>query len=138
MLATGNFHKAVLKLYCPASFKKWLPMKKILILILATAMASAASFAGDEQTKQGDEQSKQGNGDRMARMQQNLGLSDQQVAQIRQIRDDGGGKEEMLEVLTDEQRAIMKQRRAEMKGKGRKGRRPAPAEDVQKSDTSDS
>ena len=100
-------------------------MKKILILILAMAMASGATLADDEQGKQGK-------GDRMARMQQNLDLSDEQVAQIRQIRDNGGGKEEILAVLTDEQLELMKKRREQMKGKGRKGARPAPVEDTQK------
>jgi hypothetical protein len=57
----------------------------------------------------------------MERMQKNLGLSDQQVTQIRQIRDNGGSKEEILAVLSDEQHELMKKRRAEMKGKGRKG-----------------
>ena len=99
-------------------------MKKILILILAMAMAPGVTFADDEQGKQGK-------GDRMARMQQNLDLSDEQVAQIRQIRDNGGSKEEFLAVLTDEQIELMKKRREQMKGKGRKGARPVPAEDTQ-------
>jgi len=106
-------------------------MKKILILILGMAMASGAIFADGEEGKQGD-------GDRMARMQQNLGLSDGQVVQIRHIRDNGGSKEEILAVLTDEQLALMKQRRAQMKGKGRKGNRPAPSGDVQKGETAGS
>jgi hypothetical protein len=124
-------YKVALKLYYPASLLKWRSMKKILILVLGIAMASGTIFAGDEQGKQGD-------GDRMARMQQNLGLSDEQIAQIRQIRDNGGGKEEILSVLTDEQLALMKKRRAQMKGKGRKGDRPAPSGDVQKSEITDS
>ncbi len=68
-----------------------------------------------------DEKNNSSMSDRMERMQKNLGLSDQQVAQIRQIRDNGGSKEEILTVLSDEQRELMKKRRAEMKGKGRKG-----------------
>ena len=100
-------------------------MKKILILILAMAMAPGVTFAGDEPGKQGK-------GDRLARMQQNLDLSDEQVAQIRQIRDNRGGKEQMLAVLTDEQLELMRKRREQMKGKGRKGAKPAPAEDTQK------
>ncbi len=89
-------------------------MKKILVLILAMAMASTAALADDEERNSPMS-------DRMAQMQKNLDLSDEQVAQIRQIRDDGGGKEEILAVLTEEQLALMKKRRAEMKGKGRKG-----------------
>jgi hypothetical protein len=49
-----------------------------------------------------------------------------------------GGKEEILSVLTDEQLALMKKRRAQMKGKGRKGDRTAPSGDVQKSEITDS
>ncbi len=89
-------------------------MKKILVLILAMAMASAATLADDEENKSTMS-------DRMAQMQKNLGLSDEQVAQIRQIRDNGGSKEEIHAVLTDEQLTLMKKRRAEMKGQGRKG-----------------
>jgi hypothetical protein len=89
-------------------------MNKILVLILVMAMAPAAALADDE--KNNSPMS-----DRMERMQKNLGLSDEQVAQIRQIRDNGGSKEEILAVLSDEQRELMKKRRAEMKGEGRKG-----------------
>jgi len=35
-------------------------------------------------------------------------------------------------VLTDEQLELMKKRREQMKGKGRKDARPAPVEDTQK------
>ena len=89
-------------------------MKKILVLILAMAMASAATFAEDEEGNSAPT-------DRMAQMQKNLGLSDGQVAQIRQIRDNGGSKEEILAVLTDEQLTLMKKRRAKMKSQGPKG-----------------
>ncbi len=105
-------------------------MKKILILILAMALASSATFADDEEGKQGGD-------DRMARMQQNLGLSDEQVTQMRQIRDNGGDKEKILAVLTDEQLALMKERRGKMKSRGKKGGRRAPAKDVQNSEKAD-
>ncbi len=105
-------------------------MKNILIFILGMAIVSGAAFAVDEAGKQGGD-------DRMAKMQQNLGLSDEQVTQMRQIRDNGGDKEQILAVLSDDQLKLMKERRAQMKGKGRKGRRPAPTEDVQDSGTPD-
>jgi hypothetical protein len=105
-------------------------MKKVLTLVLCLAMTTAVAFADEEK-------SKQANGDRMAKMQQNLGLNDEQVAQMRQIRDNGGSKEEFLAVLTEDQLEIMKKRRAEMKGKGRKGRRNAPKKDVQSDETTD-
>jgi peptide subunit release factor 1 (eRF1) len=40
-------------------------------------------------------------------------------------------------VLTEDQLEIMKKRRVEMKGKGRKGRRKAPKKDVQSDETTD-
>ncbi len=86
-------------------------MKKLLVLIFAMAMASATTIAEEEENNSAMS-------DRMAQMQKNLGLSDEQVAQIRQIRDNGGGKEEILAVLTDEQLTLFKKRRAEKKGKG--------------------
>lgn len=99
-------------------------MKKLLILIVCLIMTSVAALAADEKAKQG-------NSDRMAQMQKNLGLTDQQVAEIRRIRDAGGGKDEIMAVLTEQQIEIMKQRRAQMKGKGRKGQRKVPKEDSQ-------
>ena len=104
-------------------------MKKILTFVLCLAMTSAVTIADEVKSKP--------NADRMARMQQNLGLSDQQVAQIRQLRDNGGSKEEILAVLTDDQLEIMKKRRAEMKGKGRKGQRQAQKKDVQSDESTD-
>ena len=50
------------------------------------------------------------------------------------------GREKILAVLTDEQLALMKERRAQMKGKGGKdgkGGRHAPAEDVKDSGSTD-
>ncbi len=88
-------------------------MKKILISILVLAVTSTAAFAGGHEGRQG--------GDRMARMQEHLGLSDEQVAQIREIREKGGGREEMRAVFTDEQRKLMQERRAQMKARGEKG-----------------
>ena len=99
-------------------------MKKIVFLILCMTMISAVTFADDEEGKQDS-------GDRMAKMQRNLGLSDGQVAEIRRIRDSGGSKEEIMAVLTEEQLASMKERRAQIKDKGRKRKRKAPDTDVQ-------
>lgn len=58
-------------------------------------------------------------GDKLARMQQHLGLSDEQVAEMRTIRDNGGSREEMNAVLTDEQRAQLDQMRQRHGGKGK-------------------
>ncbi len=89
-------------------------MKMVLILILALAVVSATTFAGDNEGKRG--------GDRMARMQEHLDLSDDQMKQIREIRENGGSREEMRAVFTDEQRALMQERRAQMEANGGKGR----------------
>ena len=90
-------------------------MKKMLIPILALVLASAGAFAGENEGKRGG-------GDRMARMQEHLGLSDAQVEQIREIRANGGGREEIRAVFTDEQRELIKERRAQMKAGGGNGR----------------
>lgn len=55
-------------------------------------------------------------GDRLARMQQHLGLSDEQVAEMRAIRDNGGSREEMHAVLTDDQRKQLDQMRQQHGG----------------------
>ena len=103
-------------------------MKKMLILIICLTMMSVVAFAADKKAQQG-------NGDRMAKMQKNLGLTDQQVAEIRRIRDAGGGKEEILAVLTEQQVELMNQRRAQMRGNGRKSHRRPPTEDSQVDET---
>ena len=88
-------------------------MKKVLILILGLALVSTAGFAGDKEGQRG--------GDRVARMQEHLGLSEEQVEQIRSIRENGGGREEIHAVFTDEQRELMRERRAQMQANGKKG-----------------
>ncbi len=55
---------------------------------------------------------------RIARMQEHLGLSDEQMRQMREIRENGGSREEIFAVLNDEQRALMDERRGQMKGHG--------------------
>lgn len=87
-------------------------------------MISVVTFADDEIGQQASS-------DRMVKMQRNLGLSDGQVAEIRRIRDNGGSKEEIMAVLTEEQLAAMKERRALIKNEGRKGKRKAPDTNVQ-------
>ena len=92
-------------------------MKGLFVLMLGLAVAAAPVFA--EET--GDQQGKgPRGGDRMARMQEHLGLSDEQVQQMRQIRENGGGREEMHAVLTGEQLATLEEHRSRMKGRGDK------------------
>ncbi len=91
-------------------------MKRLLMVIgLALVSISAFTFAGDSERQHGGE-------DRMAQMQERLGLSDEQVKQLRQIRENGGSREEMKEVFTEEQHAMMKERRAQNGGKGHQGK----------------
>ncbi|MEZ5573948.1 MAG: hypothetical protein R3E64_18325 [Halioglobus sp.] len=53
---------------------------------------------------------------RMERLQNDLGLTDEQVQKMREIRDNGGSREEMQAVLTPEQRVKAMQFRKERKG----------------------
>jgi hypothetical protein len=62
-------------------------------------------------------------------MQEHLQLSDQQVTEIRSIREAGGGREEVFSVLSDTQRAQLEEHRAMHKGRhGGGGREEAPPE----------
>jgi len=50
---------------------------------------------------------------KLAKMQESLGLSDEQVAQMRQIRDEGGSAKDMRAALTEEQKADAQARKKE-------------------------
>lgn len=56
----------------------------------------------------------------LGRMQLNLGLSDEQLGQMRKIRDEGGSREDIREVLNEEQkeqvRQVWRKRSAKLKG----------------------
>ena len=56
---------------------------------------------------------------RMQRMREHLDLSDEQVREMQQIREQGGSREDMQAVLTDKQRTQLEQARAAHKGKNR-------------------
>ena len=56
-------------------------------------------------------------GDRLARMQEHLQLTDEQVAQIRSIRENGGSRDEVHAVLNDTQRAQLEEHRANHRGR---------------------
>ncbi len=62
---------------------------------------------------QAHESNKSQSAERLARLQRHLGLSDDQVSQMRDIRVTGGGREEVLEVLTDGQRSQLEEHRAQ-------------------------
>ncbi len=63
---------------------------------------------------------------RLERMKAHLELTDEQVEQIRQIRADGGRRDEIRAVLTPEQQEKMDQAR-----EARKARKETPADDTQ-------
>ncbi len=76
-------------------------MKKSLTIILGLALASSMALADRSEGGRGKGDPEQ----RMQRMQKHLDLSDEQVAQMREIRANGGGREEMRGVLTEDQQA---------------------------------
>jgi Spy/CpxP family protein refolding chaperone len=69
-------------------------------LTLLTSVALAQPAAAPAGAPQGD-----GKGSPIARMQNELGLTDEQVKKMREIRDQGGSRAQMQAVLTPEQRA---------------------------------
>jgi len=112
-----------------------------LILLSATVHAQIDRYmvpeGSDTDSEQGEDQSR--GGDHLARMQKNLGLSDEQVSQLREIRQRGGSREEIRAVFTDEQWALMQERRRQaksQKGKGKPGRyyTPPPGSQTEESD----
>ncbi len=86
----------------------------ILLIGCAVAQAQAPSDSGGQAQGPG----MRGQGPRMAHLQQSLGLSQEQVEQIRTIRQNGGGRDEIRAVLTDEQRATLDEHRAARQGSG--------------------
>jgi Spy/CpxP family protein refolding chaperone len=87
-----------------------------LIFTLLAVMAPAVAGEGDDPDARGP----RGGADRLARMQEHLDLSDEQVEKIRQIRESGGGREEIHAVLTEEQQAKLQERRDRARGRGGK------------------
>ena len=65
----------------------------------------------------GEGRGMRGRSPRMAHLQQALGLSDEQAAEIREIRANGGSREDVRAVLTDEQRVLMDEHRANRQGR---------------------
>ena len=91
------------------------------ILLIGCAVAQAQ----DPGDPGGPGQAMRGQGPRMAHLQQSLGLSQEQVEQIREIRQNGGGRDQVRAVLTDEQRETLDQHRAARQGRGNgDGERP--------------
>lgn len=101
--------------------KKLIAITVLLVLMSATTHAQIDQYkvAPDSGTDSKQTEDQPGNrqgtqpagGDRLVRMQKRLGLSDEQVSQLRDIRQRGGSREEIRAVFTDEQWAMMQERR---------------------------
>lgn len=81
-----------------------------LALVLSSSLAMAQGW--DKSGAKGDPAQKP---TRAERMQNELGLTDEQVKKMREIRDGGGSRDEMQAVLTPEQRQKAAQLRKERK-----------------------
>ena len=90
-------------------------MNKYMILIVALILAVFAFQlpAGEKGHRQGGQMDPE----RRARMQEKLGLTDVQMEQMREIRQNGGTRADMRAILTDEQRAQMDELRRNHKGR---------------------
>ena len=77
---------------------------KNLVMALSLAVASNVAFAQpDADTKGGPQRGERGK--RIVHMQEELGLTDEQVEKMREIREAGGSRKEMRAVLTPEQQS---------------------------------
>ena len=77
-------------------------LKKIAIVVavIVTCVSLGALACGGSMHRPSKEE-------RLSRMQQHLNLSEGQVSQIRGIHENGGGREEVAAVLTEDQRQQM-------------------------------
>jgi Spy/CpxP family protein refolding chaperone len=98
-------------------------MKTLITVTLSLLLAATSAWAERPEGGQGQR------GDRMARMQKHLDLSDDQVSQMKEIRANGGNREDMRSVLNDDQRQQMQEYRKNHKGKGGNRQRPPQEED---------
>lgn len=88
---------------------------KALILALGLALVPGVAFAQPDDGPQGE-----GKKGRLVKMQDELGLTDEQVEKMRAIRNAGGSREEMRAVLTPEQQAKVGKFRSAHKGDAEK------------------
>ncbi len=102
-------------------------MKTLMTLTLGLLLVAGSAWA--DRPEGGQDQGKRG--DRIARMQQHLGLSDDQVSQMKDIRANGGSREDMRAVLSDDQQAQMREMRKQHHARhdGEGGRRPPPQDE---------
>ena len=124
-------------------------MKRIVVIAMLVTLLTATAFAGHKEdgelqhydkNRQGQGEGRRGGGDRMVRMQERLGLSDDQVSQMQEIRESGGSRKDMRAVLTEDQRAQIDAHRAQRKQQGGEsrshGQPPVEAEPPADSDES--
>ena len=83
-------------------------MKKTVLMLTTTLMISAGIASAGPGNRPDFET-------RLSRMQEHLQLSDEQVEQMREIHAQGGGREEIRSVLTEEQRTMAKKHREQMR-----------------------
>lgn len=81
-------------------------MKKAILLLIITILSSSNLIAKEGEKPPISDK-------RLAKMQQQVELSDEQIAEMRRIRDEGGSKQEMRSVLTKEQRQTLKELKQE-------------------------
>ncbi len=108
-------------------------MKQTIIAVLLALATVHHAMAQDEQRGNGQRGPHGNPEERLERMRDHLGLSDEQMAQMREIRESGGSRrdmrDQMREVLTDEQLDMMREHRAQRGGKRGgeyRGERPEP------------
>jgi Spy/CpxP family protein refolding chaperone len=88
-------------------------MKTLLWAAVIAMLSAQVVFAGEGSGKSGQ----RGGAERMARMQKHLDLSDDQVTQIRDIKQNGGSREDVQAVLTEDQLSKMQAHRAKREAK---------------------
>ena len=88
------------------------PMTLLLLAVMSTPLMT---FAEGEKTSLNDKQ--------LNKMQSRLELSDDQMTEMREIRDDGGTKQEIRAVLNDEQKAKAKELRSQSQEKASKAKK---------------
>ena len=117
-------------------------MKKLMLAALSLTLLASTAYS--DPGKGGDRQGRPGSKERMAKMQEMLGLSEDQVLKMREIRENGGSRQDMRAILTDDQKAIMDERRAEhqakrgeQRGQGKPGRGKAAPPESAPIDTAD-
>ena len=87
-------------------------MKALILALSLTLVSSAVLAQSESEPPSGNKVAK------LERMQNNLGLTDEQVEQMRDIRQAGGSREDMHAVLNPEQQAKAAKLRKAHNGKG--------------------